>query len=94
MVTQIISMYWMRAIDGSMYIAKTFVMLYNMIKTIQPGSPVEDDLAKVPALKRVGKKRMALGYRKKTCSIDSLSYNCYFNWWDCSGYSNFINRLK
>tara|TARA_B100000809_G_scaffold237763_1_gene257890 strand:+ start:60968 stop:63151 length:2184 start_codon:yes stop_codon:yes gene_type:complete len=57
-VTQIIPMYWMRAIGGSMYIAGAFVMLYNMIKTIQSGSPVEDDLAEAPALKRVGKGRL------------------------------------
>ena len=57
-VTQIIPMYWMRAIGGSMYIAGAFVMLYNMIKTIQSGSPVEDDLAEAPALKKLKKGRL------------------------------------
>ncbi|WP_152287038.1 cytochrome-c oxidase, cbb3-type subunit I [Flavicella marina] len=58
-VTQIIPMYWMRAIGGSMYIAGAFVMLFNIVKTIQSGSAVEDDLAEAPALKKVGKARMA-----------------------------------
>ncbi|MDG2279872.1 MAG: cytochrome-c oxidase, cbb3-type subunit I [Flavicella sp.] len=57
-VTQIIPMYWMRAIGGSMYIAGEFVMLFNIVKTIQSGSAVEDDLAEAPALKKVGKGRL------------------------------------
>lgn len=57
-VTQIIPMYWMRAIGGSMYIAGAFVMLFNIVKTIQTGSAVEDDLAEAPALKKVGKGRL------------------------------------
>jgi len=57
-VTQIIPMYWMRAIGGSMYIAGAFVMLYNMIRTIKSGSPVEDDLAEAPALKKLKKGRL------------------------------------
>ena len=57
-VTQIIPMYWMRAIGGSMYIAGAFVMLFNIVKTIQSGSAVEDDLAEAPALKKVGKGRL------------------------------------
>ena len=57
-VTQIIPMYWMRAIGGSMYIAGAFVMLYNIVKTIQSGSAVEDDLAEAPALKKIKKGRM------------------------------------
>lgn len=57
-VTQIIPMYWMRAIGGSMYIAGAFVMLYNMIRTIKSGSAVQDDLAEAPALKRIGKGRI------------------------------------
>ena len=57
-VTQIIPMYWMRAIGGSMYIAGAFVMLFNLVKTIKSGSPVEDDLAEAPALKKIKKGRM------------------------------------
>jgi cytochrome c oxidase cbb3-type subunit I/II len=57
-VTQIIPMYWMRAIGGSMYILGAFVMLYNIVKTIKSGSAVEDDLAEAPALKKIGKTRL------------------------------------
>jgi cytochrome c oxidase cbb3-type subunit I/II len=48
----------MRAIGGSMYIAGAFVMLFNIVKTIQSGSAVEDDLAEAPALRKVGKGRL------------------------------------
>jgi len=57
-VMQIIPMYWMRAIGGSMYIVGAFVMLFNIVKTIQSGSAVEDDLAEAPALKKIGKGRL------------------------------------
>ncbi|MEI6864866.1 cytochrome-c oxidase, cbb3-type subunit I [Flavicella sp.] len=57
-VTQIIPMYWMRAIGGSMYIAGAFVMLFNIVKTIKSGSAVEDDLAEAPALNKIGKGRL------------------------------------
>ncbi len=58
-VTQIIPMYWMRAIGGSLYILGVFVMLYNVVRTIKSGSKVEDELAEAPALARVSKKRVA-----------------------------------
>ena len=58
-VTQIMPMYWMRAIGGSMYIIGAFIMLYNIVKTIKSGSPVEDELAEAPALKKIIKGRLA-----------------------------------
>ncbi|MDC9722149.1 MAG: cytochrome-c oxidase, cbb3-type subunit I [Urechidicola sp.] len=58
-VTQIIPMYWMRAIGGSMYIIGAFIMLYNIVKTIKAGSAVEDELAEAPALKKIIKGRLA-----------------------------------
>ncbi len=58
-VTQIIPMYWMRAIGGSLYIVGAFVMLYNIVKTIRQGSGVEDELAEAAALQPVTKKRTA-----------------------------------
>ena len=58
-VTQIIPMYWMRAIGGSLYILGAFVMLYNIVKTIRQGSSVEDELAEAAALQPVTKKRTA-----------------------------------
>ncbi|MCH4824465.1 cytochrome-c oxidase, cbb3-type subunit I [Gramella lutea] len=58
-VTQIIPMYWMRAIGGSLYILGAFVMLYNIVKTVRQGSAVEDELAEAAALQPVTKKRTA-----------------------------------
>ena len=56
-VTQIIPMYWMRAIGGSLYILGAFVMLYNIVKTVRQGSAVEDELAEAAALQPVTRKR-------------------------------------
>ena len=58
-VTQIIPMYWMRAIGGSLYILGMFILLYNIVMTIRSGSKVEDELAEAPALTRVSKRRVA-----------------------------------
>ncbi|WP_418499133.1 cytochrome-c oxidase, cbb3-type subunit I [Flagellimonas sp.] len=58
-VSQIIPMYWMRAIGGSLYILGVFVMLYNVVRTIKSGSKVEDELVEAPALTRVSKRRVA-----------------------------------
>ncbi|CAM4157751.1 cytochrome-c oxidase, cbb3-type subunit I [Gillisia hiemivivida] len=57
-VTEIIPMYWMRAIGGSLYIVGAIVMLYNIIKTAKQGSAVEDELAEAAALTRVTIKRV------------------------------------
>lgn len=58
-VHEIIPMYWMRAIGGTLYIIGFVVMLYNIVVTIRSGSKVEDELAEAPALVRVSKKRVA-----------------------------------
>ena len=58
-VTQIIPMYWMRAIGGSLYILGAFVMLYNIVQTVRQGSEVEDELAEAAALQKVTHKRTA-----------------------------------
>ena len=57
-VAQIIPMYWMRAIGGSLYIFGAIVMIYNIYKTIKIGQPIEDELAEAPALEAVGRKRL------------------------------------
>tara|TARA_R110002073_G_scaffold72537_1_gene177432 strand:- start:425859 stop:428045 length:2187 start_codon:yes stop_codon:yes gene_type:complete len=57
-VSQIIPMYWMRAIGGSMYIVGAFIMLYNVVKTVKSGSKVEDEHAEAPALSRIKKGRL------------------------------------
>jgi len=58
-VTQIIPMYWMRAIGGTMYIIGAFIMLYNVALTIKSGSKVEDEHAEAAALTRIKKGRLA-----------------------------------
>ena len=58
-LTEIIPMYWMRAIGGSLYIAGAFVMLYNIVKTIRSGSNVTDELAEAAPLAPVTRKRTA-----------------------------------
>ncbi len=57
-VTQIMPMYWMRAIGGTMYIIGIFILLYNIVKTIKSGSAVEDEKAEAPALVRIKKGRL------------------------------------
>ncbi|WP_459926121.1 cytochrome-c oxidase, cbb3-type subunit I [Flavobacterium covae] len=49
-VTQIMPMYAIRAIGGSMYLIGMFVMVYNAYKTVANGQSVEDELAEAPAL--------------------------------------------
>jgi len=58
-VNEIIPMYWMRAIGGSLYIIGACVMIYNVIVTIRSGSKVENELAEAAALTRVSSKRTA-----------------------------------
>ena len=57
-VTQIMPMYWMRAIGGTLYIIGLFVLIYNIIKTVKAGSPIEDELAEAPALAPISSKRL------------------------------------
>ena len=56
-VNEIIPMYWMRAIGGTLYIIGAIVMIYNVIVTIKQGTDVEDELAEAAALTNVSKKR-------------------------------------
>lgn len=56
-VNEIIPMYWMRAIGGSMYILGAIVMLYNVVRTVRSGSKVTDELAEAAALSKVPKYR-------------------------------------
>ena len=39
-VNEIVPMYWMRAIGGSLFIVGAIVMLYNVVMTIRSGSKV------------------------------------------------------
>jgi cytochrome c oxidase cbb3-type subunit I/II len=44
-VTQIMPMYWMRAIGGTLYLIGMFTLVYNIIQTVRLGSKIEDELA-------------------------------------------------
>ncbi|RNC91969.1 MAG: cytochrome-c oxidase, cbb3-type subunit I [Allomuricauda sp.] len=57
-VQQIIPMYWMRAIGGTLFIIGMLIMIYNVVVTIKRGSAVEDEMAEAPELKRVSKRRL------------------------------------
>lgn len=57
-VTQIIPMYWMRAIGGTLYLVGVLVMVYNVIKTVKQGSAVQDDVAEAPALAVISPNRL------------------------------------
>ena len=57
-VTEIMPMYWMRAIGGSMYILGMFVLVYNVYKTVKKGQGVTDELAEAAPLQRLTRKRM------------------------------------
>lgn len=58
-LNEIIPMYWMRAIGGSLFIIGSFIMLYNIAKTVRQGSKVTDELAEATPLQKVTKKRTA-----------------------------------
>ena len=58
-VTEIMPMYWMRAIGGTLFITGMLILIYNVIVTIINGSKVEDELAEAPALQNVSKRRTA-----------------------------------
>ena len=58
-VVEIMPMYWMRAIGGSLYIVGMFILAYNILVTIAKSRHnVTDELAEAPALQRVSKKRV------------------------------------
>lgn len=58
-VTEIMPMYAMRAIGGTLYITGMLILVYNIVVTIKKGSAVTDELAEAPALEHVSKKRLA-----------------------------------
>lgn len=56
-VSEIIPMYWMRAIGGSMFIVGALIGCYNAYKTARTGSKVSDELAEAAALAKVTNRR-------------------------------------
>jgi len=57
-VTQIIPMYWMRAIGGTLYLTGVIVLVYNIVRTVKQGSAVQDDAAEAPALAVISPNRL------------------------------------
>ncbi|WP_053990351.1 cytochrome-c oxidase, cbb3-type subunit I [Mangrovimonas sp. TPBH4] len=59
-VTEIMPMYLMRAIGGTMYVIGILILVYNIIATIRTSNAsVTDELAEAPALQPVAKHRVA-----------------------------------
>ncbi|MBX2829253.1 MAG: cytochrome-c oxidase, cbb3-type subunit I [Flavobacteriaceae bacterium] len=58
-VSEIMPMYWMRAIGGSMFIIGALIGVYNIIMTARAGKKVTDELAEAAPLQKVTKKRTA-----------------------------------
>ncbi|MCZ8196476.1 MAG: cytochrome-c oxidase, cbb3-type subunit I [Flavobacterium sp.] len=57
-VTQLMPMYWMRAIGGTLFLAGLLVLCYNIIMTVRQGDTVENELAEAPALADISKNRL------------------------------------
>lgn len=57
-VTELMPMYWMRAIGGTLYLTGVIVLVYNIIRTVRQGSAVEDELAEAPALAVISPSRV------------------------------------
>jgi cytochrome c oxidase cbb3-type subunit I/II len=58
-VKEIMPMYWMRAIGGTLYLVGMVLLIYNIIKTIRSGQSVTDELAEAAPLQKVNKHRTA-----------------------------------
>ena len=57
-VTQIIPMYWMRAIGGTLYLIGIIVLVFNIIKTVKQGASMEDESAEAQALADISPNRL------------------------------------
>ncbi len=57
-VTQVLPMYAMRAIGGTLYLTGFILLAINVIKTAKAGSTVEDELAEAVPLKIISGKRI------------------------------------
>ena len=54
-VTQILPMYALRALGGTIYVGGVFLMCYNLIKTVKSGELEANEAAQAPALEKVYK---------------------------------------
>jgi cytochrome c oxidase cbb3-type subunit I/II len=57
-VTEIMPMYAMRAIGGTLFFIGLLILVYNIIRTVMAGQKVEDELAEAPALAVISNSRL------------------------------------
>ena len=57
-VTEIMPMYAMRAVGGTLYFIGILVLVYNVARTVMAGSAVEDELAEAPALVKISNRQL------------------------------------
>ncbi|GEM54966.1 cytochrome C oxidase Cbb3 [Flavobacterium branchiophilum] len=57
-VKEIMPMYAMRAVGGTLYLIGMLVLVYNIIKTIKANASIEDELAAAPALQKISSSRL------------------------------------
>ncbi|MFP5439512.1 MAG: cytochrome-c oxidase, cbb3-type subunit I [Bacteroidia bacterium] len=57
-VKEIMPMYWLRAIGGTLYVIGLLILVYNIIQTVRQGQTIEDEKAEAPALERISAKRL------------------------------------
>ena len=58
-VAQIVPMYWMRAIGGTLYLIGALIMGYNLFMTIRKGKTVADEEASAMPLIKISRRRLA-----------------------------------
>lgn len=57
-VKEIMPMYWMRAIGGTLFVIGLLVLVYNIIMTVRKGQGIQDELAEAPALQKISSGRL------------------------------------
>ncbi len=64
-VLQLVPMYIVRAIGGTLYFSGVFILIYNLVKTAKSGKLVENEEAQAPALieTKVGNEKEGWGHR-------------------------------
>jgi cytochrome c oxidase cbb3-type subunit I/II len=64
-VLQLVPMYAVRAIGGTLYFSGVFILIYNLLKTAKSGKLVENEEAQAPALvdSKVGNEKEGWGHR-------------------------------
>jgi cytochrome c oxidase cbb3-type subunit I/II len=57
-VKEIMPMYAMRAVGGTLYLIGMLVLVYNIIQTVRANAKIEDELAEAPELQKIGNARI------------------------------------